>query len=244
MIDDPAAAGAALDPVRARLLAALAEPGSASTLATPVGLSRQRVNYHLRALERHGLVELVEERRRGNCTERVLRATAASYVISPTALPAVAPDPGRSPGQRSARWLLALGARLVREIGDLLTGATAARQRLATFAIDSEIRFASAADRAAFAAELGETVAALVGRYHDTTAAGGRSHRFVVALHPSVTRPERVAVGSNAGSEAGEGILGLGTAGPTGIDGPTSAAGLTSAAGPTGTDGPTATKEN
>ena len=76
----------------------LAEPASATMLAARVGLARQKVNYHLRALERHGLVELVEERRKGNCTERVLRATAASYVISPAALAAVQPDPDRAPG--------------------------------------------------------------------------------------------------------------------------------------------------
>src|SRR4051795_10845677 len=122
VIDDPAAAEASLDPMRARLLAALAEPGSASTLAAKAGLSRQRATYHLRALERHGLVELVEERRKGNCTERVLRATAASYVISPTALAAVAPDPSREPDQRSARWLLAVAGRMVREVGELITG--------------------------------------------------------------------------------------------------------------------------
>src|SRR5581483_8447684 len=73
VIDDPAAAEVSLDPMRARLLAALAEPGSASTLAAHTGLARQKINYHLRALERHGLIELVEERKRGNCTERVLR---------------------------------------------------------------------------------------------------------------------------------------------------------------------------
>src|SRR5919199_3191057 len=99
VIAAPAAAEASLDPVRARLLAELAEPGSASTLAARVGLARQKVNYHLRALERHGLVELVEERRKGNFTERVLRATAGSYVISPAALAAVAPDPDRAPDQ-------------------------------------------------------------------------------------------------------------------------------------------------
>jgi DNA-binding transcriptional ArsR family regulator len=189
VIDDAAAAEVSLDPVRARLLAALVEPGSATSLAAQVGLARQKVNYHLRALERHGLVELVEERRRGNCTERVLRATAASYVISPTALAAVAPDPSRAPDQLSARWLLALAARLVREVGELIARAAAARRPLATFAIDSEIRFASAADRAAFAAELSEAVAALAGRYHDERAEGGRLHRLVVALHPSITRP-------------------------------------------------------
>ncbi|HEV3172652.1 MAG TPA: helix-turn-helix domain-containing protein [Actinocrinis sp.] len=189
VIDDPAAAEASLDPIRTKLLAALTEPGSASTLAAQVGLTRQKANYHLHALERHGLVELVEERRKGNVTERVLQATAASYVISPRVLDAVAPDPGRAPDQLSARWLLALASRLVREVGDLITGATAAKQRLATFAVDSEIRFASAADRAAFAEELSSAVKGLVAKYHDEHAPGGRRHRLIVALHPSLTRP-------------------------------------------------------
>ncbi|GAB3579396.1 helix-turn-helix domain-containing protein [Amycolatopsis endophytica] len=190
VIDDPSAAEVSLDPVRSRLLAALTEPGSATTLAAQVGLTRQKVNYHLRALERHGLVELVEERRKGNVTERVLQATAASYVISPAALAAVAPDPGRAPDQLSARWLLTLAARLVREVGDLINGATAARKRLATFAIDSEIRFATAADRAAFARELGDTVKNLAAKYHDESAEGGRRHRLVVALHPALKTVE------------------------------------------------------
>jgi DNA-binding transcriptional ArsR family regulator len=190
VIDDPAAAEASLDPVRGRLLGELAEPGSATTLAAKVGLTRQKVNYHLRALERHGLVELVEERRKGNMTERVLRATAASYVISPTVLGEVAPDPSRSPDQLSARWLLALAGRLVQEVGELISRSTAARQPLATFAVDSQIRFASASDRAAFAAELSDAVERLVAKYHDDGAPGGRLHRLVVAVHPTITRPD------------------------------------------------------
>ena len=187
VIDNPAAAEATLDPIRARLLAELHQPASATTLAARLGLPRQKVNYHLRTLERHGLVTLVEERRKGNCTERLLQATAAAYVISPAALDAVAPDPGRSPDRLSARWLLALAAQLVRDMGALITGATKAGKPLATFAIDGEVRFATAADRAAFAEELASTVAALIGKYHDETAEGGRAHRLVVALHPSVT---------------------------------------------------------
>lgn len=186
VIEDPAVAAVSLDPVRARLLAELAEPASATTLADRVGLARQKVNYHLRELERHGLVELVEERRKGNMTERLLRATAASYVISPAALAAVAPDPGRAPDRLSARWLLALAARLVRDVGTLITGAARANRPVATFAIDGEVRFASAADRAAFADELARTVTTLVSRYHDERAPGGRTHRVVVAIHPAV----------------------------------------------------------
>jgi DNA-binding transcriptional ArsR family regulator len=186
VIQDPVTAEVSLDPVRTQLLAQLAEPGSATMVAAKVGLPRQKVNYHLKVLERHGLVDLVEERRKGNVTERVMRATAASYVISPAALAAVQPDPARSPDHLSARWLLAVAARLVRDVGALIIGATKARKRLATFALDGEVRFASAADRAAFAEELSTAFATLVSKYHDQTAERGRDHRVVVAIHPSV----------------------------------------------------------
>jgi DNA-binding transcriptional ArsR family regulator len=186
VIEDPAAAEAALDPSRARLLAQMSEPRSATMLAAVAGLPRQKVNYHLRTLERHGLVELVEERRKGNVTERLLQATAGSFVISPTALAAVAPDPSRAPDRLSARWLLALAAQLVRDVGGLINASAKAGRRLATFGMDGEIRFASAAERAAFTAELTQAVTALVAKYHDESAAGGRAHRLVIAIHPSV----------------------------------------------------------
>lgn len=183
VIEDAEAAGASLDPMRARLLAELAEPGSASSLGARFGLPRQKVNYHLRALEKHGLIRLVEERQKGNCTERILRATAASYVISPSALAAVQPDPARAPDRMSARWLLAIAARLVRDVGALLGRSQKAGKPISTFAIDGEVRFSSAAKRAAFADELSRAIADLVAAYHSES---GRSHRIVVAVHPSV----------------------------------------------------------
>jgi DNA-binding transcriptional ArsR family regulator len=190
VIEDAAAAEVSLDPIRTRLLSELSEPGSAAALAARLGLARQKVNYHLRALERVGLIELHEERRRGNMTERVMSATASSYVISPAALAAVAPDPERSPDQLSAMWLVALAARLVREVGELMGGAKRARRPLATFGIDAEVRFSSAAQRAAFAAELAQSIEDLVANYHDEFAAGGRRHRLLVALHPTLTKKE------------------------------------------------------
>lgn len=186
VIQDAAAAEASLDPLRSRILAELREPASAATVAARLGLPRQKVNYHLRALESHGLLELVGERRRGNVTERILGATARSYVISPAALPSVAPDPRLARNRFSARWMLALAARLVADVGALITGADRANKRLATFALDGELTFATAADRAAFTAELAANVDRLVEKYHSEDARGGRKHRIVLALHPSV----------------------------------------------------------
>ncbi len=193
-IEDADAAIASLDPIRSQLLAELAEPNSATTLGAILGLPRQKVNYHLRTLEDRGLIELVEERKKGNVVERVMQATATSYVISPAALAAVRPDPSRSPDRLSARWLLSLAARLVQDVGALITGATREQKALATFGLDGEIRFASASDRAAFAEELAGAALALVSKYHDESAARGRDYRLVVALHPS-TEP-RSAVGA------------------------------------------------
>jgi DNA-binding transcriptional ArsR family regulator len=184
VINDPAAATAALEPMRSRLLSELATPASAATLGTRVGLARQKVNYHLRALESHGLVQLAEERKWGGLTERLLVATAASYVVSPSALGPVAVDPKREVDRLSASYLIALGARVIREVGDLVRRAKAADKRLATLAVDTEVRFRSPTDRAAFSSELTEAIAKLVSKYHDESAPGGRAHRLVVVAHP------------------------------------------------------------
>jgi len=184
VINDPAAATVALEPTRSRLLAELAVPASAATLAARVGLARQKVNYHLRALEAHGLVRLAEKRRWGGLTERLLVATAASYVVNPMAMGPVAVDPGRAVDRLSASYLIALGARVIREVGNLVRRAETAGKRLATLAVDTEVCFRSATDRAAFSRELTEAITTLVSKYHDASAPGARAHRLVVVAHP------------------------------------------------------------
>src|SRR2546426_3549930 len=184
VIDDPAAATVALEPMRSRLLSEWAAPASAATLATRVGMAGQKVNYPLNALEAHGLVRLAQERKWGGLTERLLVATAASYVVSPSALGPVAVDPNREVDRLSASYLIALGARVVREVGDLVRRAKEAGKRLATLAVDTEGRFRSATDRAAFSSELTEAIAKLVSKYHDESAPRGPPHRLGILAHP------------------------------------------------------------
>ena len=186
VIRDPDSAAAALDPIRQRLLAHLAEPDSATGVARRLGLPRQKVNYHLRALEQAGLVELVEERRKGNCIERVVRASARAYVISPETLGAVAPGADLPADRLSSAYLIAVAGRTIRELAELDARARKTGKRIATLTLDAEIRFASAAARAAFAEELADAVARLAARYHDDRAPGGRAFRLLAAVHPAV----------------------------------------------------------
>ncbi|WP_033296285.1 ArsR/SmtB family transcription factor [Amycolatopsis jejuensis] len=183
VIEDPATAAAALDPVRARLLAALTEPASAASLATRVGLTRQKVNYHLRALESHGLVEPAGTRQWGGLTERLFAATAAAYLVSPAALGSVG-TVTMKPDRLSVSYLLAVAGRTLREVAGLARRAAQAGKPLSTLTLDTEIAFRSARDRSAFTDELTTLVADLVSRYHDESTPGARLHRLVVTAHP------------------------------------------------------------
>jgi DNA-binding transcriptional ArsR family regulator len=186
VIDDPRAAAAALDPLRARILGVLRRPGSATTVATELGESRQKINYHLRSLERVGLVELVEERPRRGLTERVMRTAADSWIVSPAALGDLAAEPDTM-DRLSSRYLIAVAGRLVGEVGELARAARRAGQPLATLTIDTEIRFADPDARAAFTAELADAITSLAARHHDESAPAGRWHRLIVAAHPRPT---------------------------------------------------------
>ena len=93
VLEDPAAVEAALDPIRASILDALTEPGSATTVAAAVGLTRQKVNYHLKTLEAHGLVEPAETRAWGGIIERFVRRSARHLVVSPDVMQRAAIDP-------------------------------------------------------------------------------------------------------------------------------------------------------
>jgi DNA-binding transcriptional ArsR family regulator len=175
------------------LLHHLGTPDSASGLARKLGMPRQRINYHLRELEREGLVEMVEERRRGNCVERVVRATARAFVISPEAFGDLGAGAEREVDRASAGFQIATAARAMREVARLDASAREAGKRLVTLTLDSEIRFADAASRAAFATGLAEALAGLLVRHHSPDTEGGRSYRLTAFVHPMPEPPAAAA---------------------------------------------------
>lgn len=190
VLRDPECAAALLQPHRLALVRRLAEPDSASGLARKMSLPRQQVNYHVRELEKHGLVEFVEERRKGNCVERVVRATATSYVVSPEALGELGATPEARRDRFSAAYLVSAAARIVRDLAVLGLRSAKAGKRLATMTLETEVRFRSGDDRAAFAAEVASALANLAAKYHDDHAPGGRKFRFVLGGLPVITKQE------------------------------------------------------
>lgn len=183
------AAGMLTDPIRRRILSAVQAPGSATTVAGALGMSRQLVNYHLRALERAGLVEEVERRRRRGLEERVVRATAAYYLISPSALGSLGESPTDVADAFSATYQVAVAARTIREVAALAALARQAGKRLTTLTVDTVVRFASPSARQAFTQELVATVNRIVARYHAADAPDGREYRVFFGAHPVFAGP-------------------------------------------------------
>jgi len=173
-----------LDRTRLELLRALEQPGSAAALGRALHLPRQRVNYHLRELERERLVECVAERARGSCRERVYRRSGERYVVSGAALGALAARPDDVADRFSSDYQIALAARAVEELSALQVGAAAAGQVLPTLSLTVEVAFASPERRSAFADELGAAVLALVEKYHAGDLAEARTYRVYLGAYP------------------------------------------------------------
>ena len=191
IVQSPQKAGVLLQPGRLRLLEQLTEPDSAAGLARRVGVARQKLNYHLRELEREGFVELIEERRKGNCVERVVRAVAHEFLIVPRIGECVTAD------RFSAAYLASAAARMIRELASFCIRANRARKRVATLTLETEIRFASAESRAAFAEEMTASMARLAAKYHNERAEGGRRFRLLSAVYPAVKLEEPATESAN-----------------------------------------------
>jgi DNA-binding transcriptional ArsR family regulator len=186
VIDRPEQAAILLKPEHRRLLGLLAVPDSAAGLARRSGSSRQIVNYHLREMEEAGLIVLDAERRKGNCMERVMKRAANSFVISSEVMGDLGSDPDAMPDKLSAQYLVAVAARTIKEISRLSRKAESAGKILPTLTLDTQVRFRSAQERNAFTLELAAAVGALVQKYHDETAPGGRRFRLTTGVYPHI----------------------------------------------------------
>lgn len=186
LLDNADSVRTALSPIRRRLLSELQAPGSASSLAATLDMPRQKIGYHLKALEEAGLVQLVEERRRRGFTERLFTASADAYLVDPDLLAGPAPGALTPEAQKQDRYaadhLIRLAAETVREVGRMRVAADAEGRRLLTFTIDAEIAFAAPGDIERFAGRLTEAVAVLAAEFNT---AGGRPYRLIAATHPA-----------------------------------------------------------
>ena len=184
VIKDPGQLAVLAAPIRQRILEALEEPGSASSVARRLGLARQKVAYHVRQLEENGYVRLLREEQRRGCTERIVQRSAQYLVASNEVFGRMGIDPERLQNKFSSEYLIALAGQVAREVGEAQGAAERAGKPLPTLSTQVEIRLRSPQEREAFGRELLEAVARLAAKYHDAEHPDGRSYRLVVGAYP------------------------------------------------------------
>jgi predicted ArsR family transcriptional regulator len=190
IIDDPARARTALQPIRLRLLHLLERPQSAPELAKAMGMPRQRVLYHLRKLEAQRLVDAHEHGSVGRRIDRSYVRTATSYAIAPKTLGGIAVDPRTVADAFSSAYLSAVAGRALNDLAALGRAAAARGKRVPTLTLETDVRFATPADQRRFAEELTTALSTLAAKYHDPDAPLGRTFRVFACGYPAVpSRP-------------------------------------------------------
>jgi DNA-binding transcriptional ArsR family regulator len=180
-ISEASKAGRLLHPLRLRILGLAREPASASQIARALGLTRQKVNYHVRELARAGFLKKAGRRRKGNLVEQRYQSTARGYVLAPELL-----GPVRVQGEGDPESdLLAL---LAQGQSDVLRLIAAGKPRL--LSLSSDLRFESPEQRDEFAAALTSALVSVLARssspatLEDGSLGGGRPYRLMLACYP------------------------------------------------------------
>ena len=181
VVEEPDELAALAHPLRLRILGSLRSSASAAAVARAVGQSRQNVNYHLKELERAGLVRRAGERRKGNFMETLFEATAPTIVISPRALWGDDQRAEALKAQLSLENLVLVGERLGRDASVLLDRAAFDGEEIPSAAVEAEVHLATEETRAAFMREYLAAVGPLLKKYGRRR---GERYRVAMAVYP------------------------------------------------------------
>ena len=195
-VSNTSRAGALLHPLRQRLLSLFRGPASASELARQLGLPRQRVNYHVRKLERAGFLKPAGRARKGNMIEQKYIATAGAYILSPGLLGPVGADWRDIADTASADYLLALAEQVRADVGRAAEEAETEGKRIATLSLKSQFRFHSPGQRSDFSNAVRQAVVDVIARHcspnrlENGRPGRGRPFRLVLACYPVAAEVE------------------------------------------------------
>src|SRR5690606_12832890 len=142
MLDDARTARLALSPLRRELLARLRQPASAAGLAEALDQPRQKIGYHLRILEKAGLIAEVSTRRRRGFTEKLFEARSEALLIDPMLLVPADPAVVDKQDRFAAAHLMRTAAGIVRDVSRMQEAAESECSRLLTFTVEADVAFA------------------------------------------------------------------------------------------------------
>lgn len=172
-------------PFRQQLLETLTTPESASGLARRYEMSRQRIGYHMRDLERAGCIEITGERQHRGLKEKLYRTKPMAFAYAP-------PSDDRLQRRDRFSWaaLVDLVARTLWDLMSLRRRADAKGKRLATLAIEADLYFETPEQRKAFTESLIDAVEHVVRDHEQPKSKKARAFRLIIGAFPKPVQKE------------------------------------------------------
>jgi DNA-binding transcriptional ArsR family regulator len=175
-----------LHPLRIDLLKQMGETRTCPELAEMFDSTPQKIYYHVKALEKAGLVEKVEERRVRGAVEGYYRAKARSYWLAPHLVGQVGGEKAAQ-DQTSLRFLLTLAEEVQDDIGRLGQKSEAG-QDVPSLGLSAHIYLPDGERRAAFLEDVQQVFTDLATKYgippDEANDLVGKSFRLILACYP------------------------------------------------------------
>ncbi|MCZ8520772.1 MULTISPECIES: ArsR/SmtB family transcription factor [Paenibacillus] len=189
LIESPEQAMVLLNPLRAEIAARLAEPGSAAEVARAIGEAPQRINYHLKALEKAGLVRRIGSRQVRNLVEVLYQSIARTFVLSERL--GMKPETVRKLKDQGSLAHLIGTADRIKQDALLLMEQSDEGEEIPSATLQFQVELATPERRQAFVEEYARLVQELTGKYGGSGESG--AYQVVVAVYPEA--PGRAPAG-------------------------------------------------
>ncbi|SFS97338.1 winged helix-turn-helix domain-containing protein [Marininema halotolerans] len=175
-------AAALLHPLRGEILAHLTQPASATEVARQIGETPQRVNYHLKTLEKVGLVHRTGSRHVKNLVEGLYQGAARTYLLADT-LGLSPKDLQRFEQETSLSHLIQTSER-IKEAAMRLMDHTDTDEEIPSATLTTQIRLQDESERRAFLDEYVQLLQHLATKYSAKEGEKGAPYRMVMAVYP------------------------------------------------------------
>lgn len=175
-----------LTPFRIDLLKHMVEPRTCPELAATFEMSVQKIYYHVKALEKAGLIDKVEENRVRGIVEGVYQAKARSYWLAPKLVGEIG-GKGAAKDQTSLRFLLTLAEEIHDDIGHL-GHQSEAGANVPSLGLSAHIYLPDGERRAAFLNDVQHIFQELARKYGTDESEVGKTFRLILACYPSLNQ--------------------------------------------------------
>jgi DNA-binding transcriptional ArsR family regulator len=181
IVSEPEQAAALLHPIRSEIIRLLREPRSATELSKEMNDSAQKVNYHLKMLEKVGLVVRAGTRNVRNLVEVLYRSVGKTFLLSDS-LGLSQETIQKLQDQTALAHVLAFTERVKRDAVSLME--QSADQEIPSAVMEMEISLSGTAERQAFLQDYTNMLTQLIKKHHDPKKLESKTFHVSMTMYP------------------------------------------------------------